>query len=92
MKISFTLKPSFLSITNRYTSAIANSSILAVSVAIAAPCIPNLGAPRFPNISTQFKNTFVQNDTIDATTETLSTSMLLNADITVLLMANVKYA
>ena len=59
---------------------------------MAAPCIPKAGAPRFPNISTQFKNTFVQNETTEQITDTRSTSMLLSAESIVLLIAKVKYA
>ena len=75
-----------------YILTIKNSSILAVSVAIAAPRIPSAGAPRLPKISTQFKNTFVQNDVIFTTTDIFTSSILLIQHIIVLLRPNKIYA
>ena len=74
---SFGLNLSLLSIKNKYTNVITNSDKRAARVAIAAPCIPSAGAPRFPKIKTQFKNTFIQNEVIFTTTDILTSSTLL---------------
>ena len=63
-----------------------------ITVAIAAPRIPSAGAPRLPKISTQFKNTFVQNDVIFTTTDIFTSSILLIQHIIVLLRPNKIYA